>query len=162
VPRVARAARRPRQPAQALGADDGAQRPRLRRGLRWHLGELAREPLRPLSRRADLARHGSGEARAGGPGAGGARGPRAGRARAGPPGGRAVWPDGSRLARVRRSRDRPAELVVWSTAPDLEAERRWREAQSRQQARDPQDVPAVRTRPLPRKPLHTWTASGGG
>jgi WD40-like Beta Propeller Repeat len=74
----------------------------------------------------------------------------------------AVSPDGSQIALVRRSRERPAELVVWQTAPDQDAERRWREAQARQQARDPQDVPAVRTRPLPRKPLHTWVAAAGG
>ena len=74
----------------------------------------------------------------------------------------AVSPDGSQLALVRRSRDRPAELVIWPTAPDREAEARWQKAQARQQARDPQDVPAVRTRPLPRKPLHVWTAAGGG
>jgi WD40-like Beta Propeller Repeat len=74
----------------------------------------------------------------------------------------AVSPDGSRLALVRRFRDRPAELAVWSTAPDLEAEKRWREEQARQQARDPQDVPAVRTRPLPRKPLFRWAAAEGG
>jgi hypothetical protein len=74
----------------------------------------------------------------------------------------AVSPDGSRLALVQRSRERPAELVVWPTAPDVEAEKRWREAQARQQARDPQDVPAVRTRPLPRKPLHRWAAADGG
>ncbi|MBV8200717.1 MAG: hypothetical protein JOZ15_08835, partial [Acidobacteria bacterium] len=74
----------------------------------------------------------------------------------------AVSPDGSEIALVRHSRERPPELVVWRTAPDQEAERHWREAQARQQARDPQDVPAVRTRPLPRKPLYTWTAAGGG
>ncbi len=74
----------------------------------------------------------------------------------------AVSPDGTRVALVHRSRDRPAELVIWPTAPDLEAERRWQEAQARQLRNDPQDVPAVRTRPLPRKPLHTWTAAAGG
>jgi hypothetical protein len=74
----------------------------------------------------------------------------------------AVSPDGSRLALVRRFRDRPSQLVVWPTAPDVEAEKRWQEAQARQQARDPADVPAVRARPLPRKPLFTWTAAGGG
>ncbi|MBV8200256.1 MAG: PD40 domain-containing protein [Acidobacteria bacterium] len=74
----------------------------------------------------------------------------------------ALSPDGTRLALVRRSRERPPELVVWATAPDQEAERRWQEAQARQQAKDPQDVPALRTRPLPRKPLYTWVAAGGG
>ena len=74
----------------------------------------------------------------------------------------AVSPDGAEIALVRRSRERPPELVVWQTAPDQQAERRWQEAQARQQAHDPQDVPAVRTRPLPRKPLHTWAAADGG
>jgi sugar lactone lactonase YvrE len=74
----------------------------------------------------------------------------------------AVSPDGSQVTLVRRSRERPGELVVWSTAPDAEAEKRWREEQARRQARDPQDVPAVRTRPLARKPLHSWTAADGG
>jgi WD40-like Beta Propeller Repeat len=74
----------------------------------------------------------------------------------------AVSPDGTEIALVRHSRERPAELVVWQTAPDQEAERRWQEAQARQQARDPQDVPAVRSRPLARKPLHTWVAADGG
>lgn len=74
----------------------------------------------------------------------------------------AVSPDGSEIAMVRRSRERPAELVVWRTAPDQQAEKRWQEAQARQQARDPQDVPAVRSRPLPRKALHTWVAADGG
>jgi Tol biopolymer transport system component len=74
----------------------------------------------------------------------------------------AVSPDGTEIALVRRSRERPPELVVWQIAPDQEAEKRWQEAQARQQARDPQDVPAVRTRPLARKPLHTWVAADGG
>jgi WD40 repeat protein len=74
----------------------------------------------------------------------------------------AVSPDGTEIALVRRSRERPAELVVWQTAPDQQAEKRWQEAQARQQTRDPQDVPAVRSRPLPRKPLHTWAAADGG
>jgi hypothetical protein len=74
----------------------------------------------------------------------------------------AVSPDGSEIALVRRARERPPELVIWRTAPDQEAEKRWQEAQARQQARDPQDVPAVRGRPLARKPLHTWVAADGG
>ena len=74
----------------------------------------------------------------------------------------AVSPDGAEIALVRRSRERPPELVVWQTAPDQEAEKRWQEAQAHQLARDPQDVPAVRSRPLPRKPLHTWVAADGG
>jgi hypothetical protein len=74
----------------------------------------------------------------------------------------AVSPDGSQIALVRRSRERPAELVIWSTAPDTAAEKRWQEEQARLLARDPQDVPAVRTKPLPRQPLITWTPRDGG
>jgi hypothetical protein len=74
----------------------------------------------------------------------------------------AVSPDGTRLALVRRFRDRPAELVIWSTAPDTAAETKWQQEQARLQARDPQDVPAVRSKPLPRKPLYSWGAADGG
>ena len=64
----------------------------------------------------------------------------------------ALSPDGSRLALVRSRRAEPAELVVWSTAPDEEAEERWRKERDEIARRDPDDVPAVRTGPLPRKP----------
>ena len=37
-------------------------------------------------------------------------------------------PDGSRVALVRRFRDRPSELVVWPTGPDPEAERKRKRA----------------------------------
>ncbi len=74
----------------------------------------------------------------------------------------AVSPDGSQVALVRRYRDRPGELVVWSTAPNAAAERRWQAEQDRQVAHDPQDVPAVRIRPLPRQPLYTWAPAAGG
>jgi WD40 repeat protein len=67
----------------------------------------------------------------------------------------AVSPDGGRLAIVLHSRDRPAEMVVWSTAPNTEAEAKWKQEQEKLLARDPEDVPAVRTKPLPRKPLYT-------
>src|SRR5436309_7279760 len=70
-------------------------------------------------------------------------------------------PDGSRLAIVLRARDRPARLVVWSTAPDEEAEKKWKEKVEKLQKEDPEDVPAVRTKPLPRKILHTWQSPDG-
>ena len=38
-----------------------------------------------------------------------------------------VSPDGQQLAIVLRGRDEPSRLVVWSTAPDEEAEKKWRE-----------------------------------
>jgi hypothetical protein len=73
----------------------------------------------------------------------------------------ALAPDGGSLALVLRKRDQPSELVVWSTAPDTEAERKWEEERGKIAARDPEDVPAVRTRPLPRKALHTLPAIDG-
>ncbi len=73
----------------------------------------------------------------------------------------ALSPDGQSLAIVLRKRDKPSQLVVWSTAPDAAAERKWEEERTKLAARDPQDVPAVRTRPLPRKALHTLPAIDG-
>ncbi len=64
-----------------------------------------------------------------------------------------VSPDGQKLAMVLRSKDGPSRLVVWSTTADLEAEKVWREKRDRLAALDPDDVPAVRHKPLPREPL---------
>ncbi|HEY3566547.1 MAG TPA: hypothetical protein VGP73_01340 [Thermoanaerobaculia bacterium] len=73
----------------------------------------------------------------------------------------ALSPDGSRMAIVLRSKDRPARLVVWSTAPDEEAEKRWLKTREEIAKRDPEDVPAVRTGPLPRKILFTLESHDG-
>jgi hypothetical protein len=73
----------------------------------------------------------------------------------------AVSPDGSKLAVVLGSRDQPARLVVWSTAPDEKAEKDWEERRRKLLERDPEDVPAERTKPFPRKPLHTLGATDG-
>lgn len=73
----------------------------------------------------------------------------------------AVSPDGERLAIVLGHRERPSRLVVWSTEPDEEAEKEWEEQRQRILAEDPEDVPAVRTRPLPRKALHTLEGGDG-
>lgn len=67
----------------------------------------------------------------------------------------ALSPDGSRLAIVLYHRDRPAELVVWSTAPDEKAEKDYQKTRAEIARKDPEDIPAVRTKPLGRKPLHT-------
>jgi len=67
----------------------------------------------------------------------------------------AIAPDGEQLAVVLRSRNHPARLVVLAAAPDEDAERRWRQHQEEMLKRDPEDVPAVRTRPLPHKTLHS-------
>ncbi|HXO19309.1 MAG TPA: hypothetical protein VOA87_05205, partial [Thermoanaerobaculia bacterium] len=76
----------------------------------------------------------------------------------------ALSPDGKEIAVVLRDphrRDRPAELVVWSTGPADDEEKRWQKERERIAARDPEDVPAVRSRPLPRKPLHRLPSIDG-
>lgn len=66
----------------------------------------------------------------------------------------AVSPDGEFLAIVLRHRDRPAELVVWSTGPNQVAEQEWQTTQQRLLERDPLDVAAQRTTPLAREPVY--------
>ncbi|HEV2855492.1 MAG TPA: hypothetical protein VHC97_22055 [Thermoanaerobaculia bacterium] len=73
----------------------------------------------------------------------------------------ALSPDGKRMAVVLRAKDRATRLVVWSTEPDEEAERKWRERRDEIARRDPEDVPAERTRPLPRKVLHSLDSPDG-
>ena len=73
----------------------------------------------------------------------------------------AVSPDGKRLAIVLGSRDLPDRLVVWSTEPNEKAEKEWEERRKEILERDPEDVPAERTKPLPREALHTLHARDG-
>ena len=73
----------------------------------------------------------------------------------------AVSPDGERIAIVLRSKQGPARLVVWSAAPDEDAERKWRERERALRKRDPEDVPAVRTKPLPLKVLYSLEGHDG-
>jgi hypothetical protein len=73
----------------------------------------------------------------------------------------ALSPDGQRLAAVVHAKDRPARLVVWSTAPDEEAEKKWRERVEKLQKQDPEDAPAVRTAPTARKILHSYASPDG-
>ncbi len=72
-----------------------------------------------------------------------------------------ISPDGDKLAIVLRSKDGPSRLVVWSTAEDPEAEETWQKKRDRLVALDPEDVPAVRSRPLPRDPLFELTDRHG-
>jgi hypothetical protein len=65
----------------------------------------------------------------------------------------ALSPDGARLAIVLRARRKPSRLVVWSTGPDSDAEKKWQEHLEKALAKDPEDVAPVRSKPLPRKPL---------
>ncbi len=73
----------------------------------------------------------------------------------------ALSPDGSRLAIVLNHRDRPADLVVWATAPDEKAEKDYEKQRAEIAAEDPEDIPAVRSKPLARKPLHTLPTIDG-
>ena len=73
----------------------------------------------------------------------------------------AVSPDGKRLAIVLGSRDLPDRLVVWSTEPNEKAEEEWEKQRKELLERDPEDVPAERTKPLPREALHTLHARDG-
>lgn len=73
----------------------------------------------------------------------------------------ALSPDGKRLALVLRGKDQPSRLVVWSTEPDAKAEEEWETKRDEILARDPEDVAAVRTRPLPKKALFTLAQTDG-
>lgn len=73
----------------------------------------------------------------------------------------ALSPDGKRLAIVLGSRELPDRLVVWSTEPDGKAEEEWEKQRKEILERDPEDVPAERTKPFPREPLHTLHARNG-
>ena len=73
-----------------------------------------------------------------------------------------VSPDGSQLALVLRPQAKPARLVVLSTSAATEEERKLGDRIAKILARDPEDVAPVRVRPLPRKPLHSFTPPDGG
>lgn len=73
----------------------------------------------------------------------------------------ALSPDGDRLAIVLTGREQPAELVVWGTGPDEKAEAEWEKQRREIAERDPEDVPAVRVKPLRRKPLFTLAKRDG-
>ena len=72
-----------------------------------------------------------------------------------------VSADGKKLLTVLRSRDRPSKMVVWSTEPDQKEEKKWMERIEKILKADPEDVAPLRTRPLPRKPLHTLETVSG-
>ncbi|HNX50076.1 MAG TPA: hypothetical protein PLS53_11840 [Thermoanaerobaculaceae bacterium] len=73
----------------------------------------------------------------------------------------AVSPDGTRLAIVLRSREGASRLVVWSTGPDDEAEKKWKQRVDRALSRDPQDVAPMRIKPLRRKALDELVTVNG-
>ncbi|MGV8040046.1 MAG: TolB family protein [Thermoanaerobaculaceae bacterium] len=69
--------------------------------------------------------------------------------------------DGSRVAIVRRSREGASRIVVWSTAPDPEAEKKWQQRVDTALARDPLDIAPVRGKPLGRTPLFELVTRSG-
>jgi hypothetical protein len=73
-----------------------------------------------------------------------------------------VSPDGKSMVIVLRARSKPARLVVWSTGPNDEEEKKYDERIAKILTRDPEDVAPVRSKPLPRKPLHSFMAPDGG
>ena len=73
----------------------------------------------------------------------------------------AVSPDGKKIAWVARNDRGEAKLVVYSTGEN-EEEKKWREDIEKMIKRDPEDVAPVRTKPLPRKPLHTLKLTDRG
>jgi len=73
-----------------------------------------------------------------------------------------VSPDGRQLALVLRPLNKPARIVVLSTEPSTVDETKFSERIAWILQRDPEDVAPVRARPLPRKPLRTFTAPDGG
>jgi hypothetical protein len=73
-----------------------------------------------------------------------------------------ISPDGASLAIVERAVGRPAKLVVYATKPDEEAAKKEEEQRQEIQQRDPEDVLAVRRKPLPPKKLRELEAVNGG
>lgn len=71
----------------------------------------------------------------------------------------AVSRDGRHVAIVLRSATRPSRVVVWNTTPESDSSER--RARARLVQRDPQDVPARRIYPLPKRALATLVASDG-
>jgi hypothetical protein len=73
----------------------------------------------------------------------------------------AVSPDGTKLAMVLRNAKGEATLAVFGTgANEEEAKNTQRVAEMLR--RDPQDVAPIRTKPIPRKPLHSYKPPDGG
>jgi hypothetical protein len=74
----------------------------------------------------------------------------------------AVSPDGKQIAVVLRERDEPEQLVIWSTGPPDEEEKKFGERVEKMLERDPEDVAPLRVKPLPRKNVHSLTMPDGG
>jgi len=75
----------------------------------------------------------------------------------------AISRDGTHAAIVLRALGRPSRVVIWKTteAPDSAALRAAARAAERQRERDPEDVPARRVYPAPKKAVLTLLARNG-
>jgi hypothetical protein len=73
-----------------------------------------------------------------------------------------VSPDGKQLAIVIRNLDVPQKLLIWSTGAADEEEKKYEERVRKILAADPEDVRAVRAKPLPRKAVHSLVMPDGG
>ena len=73
-----------------------------------------------------------------------------------------ISPDGSQIAIVIRAENKPARIVIWSTGPADEERERYEERIRKILERDPLDVAPVLTKPLPRKPVYSFTSPDGG
>ncbi|HSP13337.1 MAG TPA: hypothetical protein VLV78_01145 [Thermoanaerobaculia bacterium] len=73
-----------------------------------------------------------------------------------------VSPDGSQIAVVLRTRNKPSRIVIWSTGSAEEERKKLEERIARILKRDPEDVPPVLAKPLPRKIMHSFTPADGG
>ena len=71
----------------------------------------------------------------------------------------AISRDGRHVAIVLRSATRPSRVVVWNTTPESDSSER--RARERLIQRDPQDVPARRIYPIPKRAIATLVASDG-
>ena len=67
----------------------------------------------------------------------------------------AVSADGTLLAVPLRSPTQPGRIVIWRTAPDTAADSARARAERAMLARDPLDVPAIDSLPLPRRAIAT-------
>ena len=71
----------------------------------------------------------------------------------------AVSPDGKSMAIVLRAKDEPSRLGVWDTRPDPAALKNWNAQKDRLLKNDPQDVPALQSKPFPAKTLFLMPVS---
>jgi len=72
-----------------------------------------------------------------------------------------VSPDGTKLAMVLRNAKGEANLVIFGTGPNEEEAKNAKRI-AEMMRRDPQDVAPIRTKPFPRKPLHSYKPPDGG